>query len=42
MDVPTFIDVVMTLRMRHMFSVTSWLRTPKRNKMVGGHPNSRH
>ena len=42
MDVITFVNVALTLHVRFPFSVTSWMRTPKRNAMVGGHPSSKH
>jgi len=42
MDAVEFAAVVLTLRTRFPFSVTSWGRTEARNKAVGGHPNSRH
>ena len=34
--------IVDTLHMRYSFTETSGHRTPGRNAMVGGHPNSRH
>lgn len=42
MEVITFIEKIILLRTRFLFSVTSWGRTPKRNKLVGGKENSKH
>ena len=42
MDITTFTNLIVTLRTRYEFSVTSWFRTPERNTRVGGNPNSRH
>ena len=42
MTTTEFLSLITTLRNRYPFSVTSWLRTPKRNKEVGGVANSRH
>jgi len=35
-------DIVSYVCLNHGCSVTSWIRTPKRNKMVGGVPKSKH
>lgn len=37
-----FVEDIVHLKTRFMFSVTSWFRTPKRNKNKGGHPQSLH
>lgn len=37
-----FLQVAIILAQRYNCSVTSWFRTPARNKRVGGHPNSAH
>lgn len=42
MDAVSFATLVLTLRTRFPFSITSWGRTEKHNKDVGGHVNSRH
>ena len=42
MNIMEFKLAVVTLGQRHRFSETSGLRTAKRNKQVGGNPNSRH
>jgi len=33
---------ILTLCRRHHASVTSWIRSPNRNTLVGGRPNSYH
>ena len=42
MSVLGLADAINYLRADFNFSVTSWWRTPKRNKDVGGKSNSRH
>lgn len=42
MDILNFALHVHTLCIRHGGSVTSWLRSPTRNKNVGGDQNSLH
>jgi len=42
MDVLKFCALVITLRAKHQFSVTSWGRTVKHNKDVGGVEGSDH
>jgi len=37
-----FLTKVLTLRLRHDFSITSWIRTPKHNIEVGGVLKSFH
>lgn len=37
-----FCSIIRTLQRRFGFSVTSWFRSPKRNKAKGGHPKSKH
>ena len=37
-----FLNTVQLLCARFGGSVTSWLRSPKRNQEVGGHPESYH
>lgn len=37
-----FITICALVCAKHRGSVTSWGRTPKRNKEVGGHPKSTH
>lgn len=37
-----FLANIVWLCGEHDASVTSWLRTPARNKQVGGHPQSQH
>jgi hypothetical protein len=37
-----FIEMVVLICSKHRGSISSWGRTPKRNKEVGGHPNSYH
>jgi len=37
-----FLEKVVLLRVLVPFSVTSWIRTPKRNQAIGGHPRSWH
>ena len=37
-----FAAIILELALHFKFSVTSWGRTAKRNKAVGGHPASRH
>ena len=37
-----FMNLILKLAERYSFSVTSWIRTPTRNKAVGGLPNSAH
>lgn len=37
-----FIESVLRLALEHRASVTSWVRTTKRNTEVGGHPASQH
>lgn len=39
---PEFIESVAQLCVEFGGSVTSWIRTMKRNTIVGGHPRSRH
>jgi len=39
---PEFIEFVAQLCEEFGGSITSWVRTKKRNTMVGGHPRSRH
>lgn len=41
-SVRNFAAMIITLALRHRFSITSWGRTVKRNRDVGGHDNSRH
>jgi uncharacterized protein YcbK (DUF882 family) len=38
----SFIDKIITLSIRYDLSVTSWIRSKKHNKEVGGDDNSRH
>lgn len=42
MDPLQFLSLIMSLRCRFPFSVTSWLRTPSRNEMFGGAEHSLH
>ena len=42
MQIYEFADRVRTLCARHSCSVSSWGRTERRNKLVGGSPNSQH
>jgi len=37
-----FLQLILTLKVRYKFSVTSWIRSPKRNRAKGGSSNSRH
>ena len=37
-----FVDKILSLNDRYDFSVTSWIRSPGRNALVGGHRNSKH
>lgn len=37
-----FNEKIMMICMKHNCSVTSGYRTEKRNRMVGGHPDSQH
>ncbi len=37
-----FIEAVQIICHKHNCSVSSWIRTDKRNRMVGGSPNSQH
>ena len=37
-----FITIVALVCAQHKGSMSSWGRTPKRNKDIGGHPNSLH
>ena len=39
---PAFPVAILSLSQAVAFSVTSWIRTPKRNKLVGGVPDSKH
>ena len=39
---PPFPTVIIALAEQIPFSITSWIRTPKRNKLVGGVPDSKH
>ena len=41
-DVHRFVDALLTLRCKWDFSVSSWGRTPKHNKDVGGKATSKH
>ena len=38
----TFVTILLYLEQMHPFSVTSWVRTPARNKQKGGADNSFH
>ena len=38
----SFIDKIITLSLRYDLSVTSWIRSKKRNVLVDGNDNSRH
>ena len=42
MTIHKFVDAVLTLQSEFDFSVTSWFRTKKRNKGVGGSGESFH
>ncbi len=42
MTVEQFAVKIARLCLSHRGSIVSWGRTRKRNKMVGGHPRSRH
>jgi hypothetical protein len=42
MNALEFATIILTLAVRYRFSVTSWGRTVKHNKDVGGDKNSRH
>lgn len=42
MDYEAFVECVRGLRCGYDFSVTSWWRSVKRNRAVGGHPKSKH
>lgn len=37
-----FLDLILDLRNEFVFSITSWIRSPQRNKTVGGMSNSQH
>ncbi len=39
---PAFLAIIAGLCAKHSASVTSWIRTPKRNTRAGGRPDSRH
>jgi len=41
-DMLEFVFIILHVAVTYKFSVTSWIRTPKRNKHVGGHPHSKH
>lgn len=38
----SFLESVQILCAKHSLSVSSWIRTEKRNRLVGGSPNSQH
>ena len=42
LDQTEFCNKALLLCMKYSASVTSWVRTPKRNAAVGGHPKSAH
>lgn len=42
MTLTEFLAWIILLCRRHNASVTSWIRSPKRNAIVGGLPESRH
>ena len=42
MTIHKFVDAVLTLQAEFDFSVSSWFRTKKRNKGVGGNAESFH
>ena len=37
-----FLELILLTCMKHKCSVSSWIRTPKHNKKVGGSSNSQH
>ncbi|MCH8134709.1 MAG: hypothetical protein IIB77_01875 [Proteobacteria bacterium] len=37
-----FVSMILTLALRHQFSISSWGRTVAHNRAVEGHENSRH
>lgn len=37
-----FLTDILGLRDKYSFSVSSWIRSPKHNKQVGGHKYSKH
>lgn len=37
-----FLSIVLSVCLQYSCSVTSWIRTPSRNELIGGVPNSYH
>ena len=42
MTIHDFVDAILTLNTQFDFSVTSWIRTSRRNREVGGNAESYH
>lgn len=41
-SVVTFLEKILSLAVKYPLSVSSWIRSPVRNVMVGGHERSLH